>query len=124
MAGSPVTSNRCDRRGCKLARLFALALLAAPLGGCESLGSLAFWKANDEPALEEPADKLYNEGLFLLNDKKDIRAATKRFDEHTTAQIDVDYGNWFGESDVEVRGIWFSAGRGRIPLQDVPRTVR
>ncbi len=28
-----------------------------------------------------PADKLYNEGLFLLNNKKDYKAAAKRFEE-------------------------------------------
>ena len=35
----------------------------------------------DEVAPEEPADKLYNEGLFLMNDKKDPKAASKKFEE-------------------------------------------
>jgi outer membrane protein assembly factor BamD len=61
-------------------RLLALVLMAAPLGGCESMGKMFGWN-QDDPVLEEPADKLYNEGLFLLNDKKDIKAAAKRFDE-------------------------------------------
>jgi len=30
---------------------------------------------------DDPADKLYNEGLFLLNNKKDYKAAAKRFEE-------------------------------------------
>ena len=30
---------------------------------------------------DEPADKLYNEGLFLLNSKKDYKDAAKRFEE-------------------------------------------
>ena len=30
---------------------------------------------------EDPADKLYNEGLFLLNNKQDYEAAAKKFDE-------------------------------------------
>jgi outer membrane protein assembly factor BamD len=60
--------------------MFALVLMAAPLGGCESLSALAWWN-KDEAVLDEPADKLYNEGLFLLNNKKDIKAAAKRFDE-------------------------------------------
>ena len=30
---------------------------------------------------DDPADKLYNEGLFLLNSKKDYKAAAKRFEE-------------------------------------------
>src|SRR5207245_10911331 len=30
---------------------------------------------------EEPADKLYNEGLYLLNSKKDPKSAAKKFEE-------------------------------------------
>ncbi len=30
---------------------------------------------------DEPADKLYNEGLFLLNNKKDPKSAAKKFEE-------------------------------------------
>jgi outer membrane protein assembly factor BamD len=30
---------------------------------------------------DDPADKLYNEGLYLLNSKKDYKAAAKRFEE-------------------------------------------
>src|SRR5262245_28597146 len=68
------------RTSWRLVRLVALALMAASLGGCESLSGLAWWNKED-PTLDEPADKLYNEGLFLLNEKKDIKAAAKRFDE-------------------------------------------
>ena len=35
----------------------------------------------DPIAPEEPADKLYNEGLYLLNTKKDAKAAAKKFEE-------------------------------------------
>jgi len=56
----------------------ALALLSAPLGGCDTLAG--FWN-KDEPQLDEPADKLYNEGLYLLNTKGDTKAAAKRFEE-------------------------------------------
>jgi outer membrane protein assembly factor BamD len=64
----------------RLLRLTVLALMAVSLAGCESLSGLAWWN-KDEQTFDEPADKLYNEGLFLLNDKKDIKAAAKRFDE-------------------------------------------
>jgi len=30
---------------------------------------------------DEPADKIYNEGVFLLNEKKDLRGAAKKFEE-------------------------------------------
>jgi outer membrane protein assembly factor BamD len=121
MAGSSVTSNRCDRGGCKLARLFALALLAVPLGGCESLGSLAFWRANDEPALEEPADKLYNEGLFLLNDKKDIRAATKRFDE---VERQHPYSDWARKSLIMSAYTHYTAGNYEDSITAAKRYIQ
>src|SRR6266705_7000328 len=62
-----------------LARLLALALLAPALAGCESLGGL--FGPKDDPVLDEPADRIYNEGLFLLNAKKDPKTAAKRFEE-------------------------------------------
>src|SRR5215212_10157387 len=68
-------SERCR---CKFACLLALALLSAPLGGCDTLAG--FWN-KDEPQLDEPADKIYNEGLYLLNSKRDIKGAAKRFEE-------------------------------------------
>jgi outer membrane protein assembly factor BamD len=75
---STLTSKESERRGCKLAGWLALALLSAPLGGCDTLAN--FWN-KDEPQLDEPADKLYNEGLYLLNTKRDIKGAAKRFEE-------------------------------------------
>ncbi len=62
-----------------LARLLAIALCVSPLGACGSLGTFFGGAAPQAP--EEPADKLYNEGLFLLNSKKDYKAAAKRFEE-------------------------------------------
>ncbi len=57
-------------------------ILATTLGGC---GTGAVWDkffAKDDNAfVEEPADKLYNEGLYLMNEKKDIKGANKKFEE-------------------------------------------
>src|SRR4030095_10322512 len=61
------------------ARFLALALVAPALAGCESLGS--FWGPKNDPVLDEPADRIYNEGLYLLNVKKDTKGAAKRFEE-------------------------------------------
>jgi outer membrane protein assembly factor BamD len=58
-----------------------LMILAAPLGGC---GTGALWDkyfAKEEVFVDEPADKLYNEGLYLLNKKNDRKAALKKFEE-------------------------------------------
>src|SRR6201996_5966814 len=59
----------------------SLTLLALPLSGC---GTGALWDkftAKDDTFVDEPADKLYNEGLFLMNQRKDNKAATKKFEE-------------------------------------------
>jgi outer membrane protein assembly factor BamD len=49
-----------------------LALLATTLAGC----------AKDEDYVpDSPADLLYNEGLYLLNNKQDYKEAAKKFDE-------------------------------------------
>ena len=60
-----------------MARGLALLLLAASLGACTELN---FFKHDDLPP-EEPAERLYNEGLYLLNAKKNPVAAVKKFEE-------------------------------------------
>ncbi len=68
-------SQRSGRWRRALAGLFALAFLAAPLLGC------GMFKKNEDYVPEDPADKLYNEGLFLLNNKQEFEDAAKKFDE-------------------------------------------
>jgi outer membrane protein assembly factor BamD len=58
-----------------------LIALALPLSGC---GTGSLWDkflAKDDTFVEEPADKLYNEGLYLMNQRKDPKAASKKFEE-------------------------------------------
>jgi outer membrane protein assembly factor BamD len=59
------------RRGAPFAALLALATM---------LGACSLWD-KDAMAPDEPADKLYNEGLYLLNQKKDPKGAAKKFEE-------------------------------------------
>src|SRR5436305_1164919 len=56
------------------ARLAALALLVAALPACSLFGK-------EDIIPDDAADKLYNEGLYLLNNKRDYRQAAKRFEE-------------------------------------------
>ena len=49
------------------------------LGACSSLTDL--FGPKDDNFFDEPADRLYNEGLYLLNSKSDAKAAAKKFDE-------------------------------------------
>ncbi len=58
-------------------RLLALALLAGPLGACSYLNLFN----KEDIAADEPADKLYNEGVYLLNQRQDYKAAAKKFGE-------------------------------------------
>jgi outer membrane protein assembly factor BamD len=62
------------------ARLLLVAVLAVPLGSCgnTSMGSLFGVEAT---APDEPPEKLYNEGIFLLDKRQDYKAASKKFEE-------------------------------------------
>jgi outer membrane protein assembly factor BamD len=74
----PLESRSSFRR---LVMAVGLIGFAVPLSGC---GTGALWDkfaAKDETFVEEPADKLYNEGLYLMNQSKDPKAAAKKFEE-------------------------------------------
>src|SRR6185295_9267221 len=63
-----------SRRWVLAARLCALALLIVALPACS-------WFGKEEIIPDDPADKLYNEGLYLLNNKRDYKLAAKKFEE-------------------------------------------
>jgi outer membrane protein assembly factor BamD len=76
-------SSRSDfqRLGRQLRLAATLVVLAIPLSGC---GTGALWDkffAKDDSFKDEPADKIYNEGLYQLNVKKDAKEASKKFEE-------------------------------------------
>jgi outer membrane protein assembly factor BamD len=56
-------------------------LLATPLGACSSLDVFNLFGEKSDILPDEPAEKLYNEGLYFLNEKKDYREAAKKFEE-------------------------------------------
>ena len=58
-----------------LACVVMLAVLTGPMTGC------AWFKKDEDYIPEDPADKLYNEALFLLNNKEQYEDAAKKFDE-------------------------------------------
>lgn len=58
-----------------MTRALAVTLIALSFGACSMFNK-------DEVEINDtPADRLYNEGLFLLNNKKDYGAAQKKFEE-------------------------------------------
>jgi outer membrane protein assembly factor BamD len=103
------SSKNIDRRVNWIARqwimrVVALALFAPLLSGCESLSS--FWGGREEQ-FEEPADKLYNEGLYLLNEKRDLRTAAKRFEEVDRQHP---YSDWARRSLIMSAYTYYQAG--------------
>jgi outer membrane protein assembly factor BamD len=65
----------------RAAFVLVLAGVASGVGGCSSLNVFEKYFAKDEVLVDEPADKLYNEGLYLLNKKKSYKDAAKKFEE-------------------------------------------
>jgi outer membrane protein assembly factor BamD len=85
----------------------ALILLAIPLSGC---GTGALWDkfmAKDETFVDEPADKLYNEGLYLMNQKSDPKAASKKFEE---VDREHPYSDWARKSLLMSAYSYYQAG--------------
>ena len=83
LAFHTISSSSDLRRFALPLRLAAgLAVVAIPLSGCSSMTE-AYDKVfnKDETFVEEPAEKLYNEGLFLMNDRHDPKQASKKFEE-------------------------------------------
>src|SRR5436190_14365223 len=64
--------------GRAFARLLLVCALAVPAGACSSFTNL-FNK--DEVGADEPPEKLYNEGVFLLDRRQDYKDAAKKFSE-------------------------------------------
>jgi outer membrane protein assembly factor BamD len=85
--------------------LLTVVLLAVTLGGCSSFN--LFKKDDDQVLPDQPADKLYNEGLYLLNEKKDAKGAAQKFDEVDRMQP---YSEWARKSLVMSAYAYYQAG--------------
>jgi len=60
-------------------RLLAVLPVVFILSGCSTFSN---WFGDKDAILpDEPADRLYNEGVYLLNEKKHYREAAKKFEE-------------------------------------------
>jgi outer membrane protein assembly factor BamD len=87
------------------ARLIVLLPLLALLGGCGAWNGLF---GDKDPILpDEPADRLYNEGVYLLNEKKDFREAAKKFEEVDRQHP---YSEWARKSLIMSAFAYYSAG--------------
>jgi outer membrane protein assembly factor BamD len=85
----------------------SLIVLAIPLSGC---GTGALWDkffAKDDTFVDEPADKLYNEGLYLMNERHDLKAASKKFEE---VDREHPYSDWARKSLLMSAYAYYQAG--------------
>jgi outer membrane protein assembly factor BamD len=86
-------ARRCSRH-------IAIALLALSLPACTLFNK-------DAPHPHEPPDKLYNEGLYLLNVKKDLKDAAKKFEEVDRQHP---YSEWARKSLIMTAFAYYEAG--------------
>jgi outer membrane protein assembly factor BamD len=82
-------------------RALLLVLAAAALSACAWFGD------NDLPLSDDPPDRLYNEGLYLLNNKRDFKAAAKKFEEVDRQHP---YSEWARKSLIMSAYAYYSAG--------------
>jgi len=80
-----------------------------PLGACSSLPEFSnfFAKKDDDTYVEVPADKLYNEGLFLLNQEQKPKDAAKKFEEVDRQHP---YSDWARKSLLMSAFAYYQAG--------------
>jgi outer membrane protein assembly factor BamD len=88
----------------RFARAVAMLLLAASLGACGS--DFNFFNKKDI-APDEPADRLYNEGLYNLNVKRNPKAAAEKFEEVDRQHP---YSEWARKSLLMSAYAYYSAG--------------
>jgi outer membrane protein assembly factor BamD len=98
-----------------LAGLLALALLAAPLLGC------SLFSKDEDYVPDDPADKLYNQGLFLLNQKQDYDGAAKKFDEVDRQNP---YSDWARKSLLMSAYTYYEAGQYEDSITAARRYVQ
>jgi outer membrane protein assembly factor BamD len=100
-------STTADRRGGRgvLARLLVVVPLLAALGGCGIYND--FFGDKDPVLPDEPADRLYNEGVYLMNEKKDFRESAKKFEEVDRQHP---YSEWARKSLIMSAYAYYSAG--------------
>jgi len=88
----------------RFVRAVAVTLLAASLGACTTFD---FFTKKDDTPPDEPADRLYNEGLYLLNAKKDPKEAVKKFEEVDRQHP---YSEWARKSLIMSSYAYYQAG--------------
>jgi outer membrane protein assembly factor BamD len=102
-------------RGAGLGFYVGLAALAIPLGGCAGL----FGEEKQTILPDEPADKLYNEGLTLLN-QREFKDAAKKFEEVDRQHP---YSEWARKSLLMSAFAYYEIGEHEQTIQAARRYV-
>src|ERR1700722_17860710 len=102
---SSTTTPRRGERGF-LTRLLLLLPLRTLLGGWSRWNS--FFGDKDPIPPDEPADRLYNEGLYLMNEKHDYKASAKKFEE---VEHPHPYSEWARKSLIMSAYSYYSAAQ-------------
>jgi outer membrane protein assembly factor BamD len=99
------TTARCRGARGVLARLVVLVPLLALLGGCSVWNDMF---GDKDPILpDQPADRLYNEGVYMMNEKKDYKESAKKFEEVDRQHP---YSEWARKSLIMSAFAYYSAG--------------
>jgi outer membrane protein assembly factor BamD len=105
--------HRSGWRARALARAFAVAVIAVALPACSLFNK-------DEVAPDEPADRLYNQGLYLLNEKSDPKGAAKKFEEVDRQHP---YSEWARKSLIMSSFAYYQAGAYEDSISAAKRYV-
>jgi outer membrane protein assembly factor BamD len=106
-----MTTRRVPQQAClpgngrrfRFVRALAMLLLAANIGGCSSFD----WFSKKDLPADEPADRLYNEGLYNLNVKNSPKEAAKKFEEVDRQHP---YSEWARKSLIMSAYAYYAAG--------------
>jgi outer membrane protein assembly factor BamD len=96
-----IRTKGLERGGRAVTHVAALVAVAVALGACSLFDK-------DTVVPDEPADKLYNEGLFLLNNKKNPKEAAKKFEEVDRQHP---YSEWARKSLIMSAYAYYEAGQ-------------
>jgi len=95
------------RFGRQLWLAVGLLAITTSLGGCSASDLWDKFKTKDDTFVDEPADKLYNGGLYLMNRESDPKAASKKFEEVDRQHP---YSDWARKSLLMSAYAYYSAG--------------
>jgi outer membrane protein assembly factor BamD len=101
----------------RLAQVAFAVLLALSVGACSSFD---LFGKKDDVAPDEPADRLYNEGLYLLNEKKDPKEAVKKFEEVDRQHP---YSEWARKSLIMSSYAYYESGQYEESVSTAKRYI-